>query len=291
MDDETDRSYVRDESGEALLVCHLRDIQTVITFVCRRNGLREADAEDFSSEVLLRIIENDYAILRKFESRCAFKNYLVVVVQRLLLDRRNRDFGKWHASAEAKRFGAAGVLAEKLLRRERKTVDETADALARSGMPLTKPQIEELCAQLPERKSRPREVNLAEGDETSAGATAEPDLTRGDRTRFARRLSDAVRKSMSRFSAEDQAIIRMHFDADMTVAEIARALNVSQKPIYRRLQRRLDDIRKSLKVAGIDAPTALEVVSDAGIELELGLDLDRQKVPADSTGSFDGDVS
>ena len=87
MNDKSDPAVHGTEDGETFLLCHLDDLRQVVAFVCRRNGIRDADAEDFSSEVMLKVIENDYAILRSFESRCSFKNYLIVVVQRLLLVR------------------------------------------------------------------------------------------------------------------------------------------------------------------------------------------------------------
>src|SRR5256885_9925743 len=49
-----------------------------------RAFLSGADAEDFGSFVKLKLIENDYAALRKFEHRCSFAAYISVVVQRLL---------------------------------------------------------------------------------------------------------------------------------------------------------------------------------------------------------------
>jgi RNA polymerase sigma factor for flagellar operon FliA len=289
MDDKSDAPLDGIENGELFLLRHLGDLRQVVSFICWRNDIRDADAEDFSSEVMLKMIENDYAILRRFESRCSFKNYLVVVVQRLLLDRRNQHLGKWHPSAEAKRRGVGGVLAEKLLRRDRRTVGETYEALIRAGISMTSQEVEDLAARLPERKSRPREVNLE--DEDADAVHTDPDLSRADRVQVGRRLSEAVRKTMSRFAVEDQAVIRMHFDAQMSVAEIARALRVPQKPIYRRLQRRLAEIRRSLHAAGIDASSVLEVMSDASIDLDLGLDIDRVRGAPPESGKIDGDVS
>src|SRR3954470_19265621 len=54
-------------SSEELFRANLALVERVIGGVCRRAGLRDAVAEDFSSTVKLALIENDYAILRGYE--------------------------------------------------------------------------------------------------------------------------------------------------------------------------------------------------------------------------------
>src|SRR5205085_8638364 len=90
--------------ARALLEANLDLIERVIRFTARRQRLDETDAEDFASIVKLKLIENDYAVIRKFEGRSNFSTFITVVVQRMLLDYRIHYWGKWHASAEAKRL-------------------------------------------------------------------------------------------------------------------------------------------------------------------------------------------
>ena len=90
-------------AGEALFLSQLDVIERVISFVCVRHHLPGSDADDFGSHVKLRLIESDYAILKKFEGRSSLRTYLTVVIQRLFLDYRISAWGKWRPSAEAKR--------------------------------------------------------------------------------------------------------------------------------------------------------------------------------------------
>src|SRR5258708_1919550 len=110
-------------SPEELFQANLTLLERVIAGVCRRAGLRDADAEDFASTAKLALLENDYAILRGFEGRATLGTFLTVVVQRLLSREWIRLRGRWHPSAEAERSGAAAVLLEKLMERDGRSLD------------------------------------------------------------------------------------------------------------------------------------------------------------------------
>jgi hypothetical protein len=110
--------------AEQRFLAELTTIERAISFTCRRAGFLHADAEDFSSYVMVRLIENEYAIVRKYEHRCNFAGYIGVVVQRMLLDYRIHFWGKFHTSAEAKRLGAAAVALESLLFRDELSIDK-----------------------------------------------------------------------------------------------------------------------------------------------------------------------
>ena len=81
---------------EELFRDNLALVERVIDGVCRRAGLRDADAEDFASNAKLALIENDYAILRGYEGRAPLGAFLAVVVQRMLSREWMRLRGRWH---------------------------------------------------------------------------------------------------------------------------------------------------------------------------------------------------
>src|SRR5215510_1984357 len=90
--------------GEALFLASLPVIDDITGQVCRRHRLSAAEADDFRSEVRLHFIDRDYEVLRRFEQRSSLPTYVTVVIQRLFLDYRNRLWGKWRPSADAKRL-------------------------------------------------------------------------------------------------------------------------------------------------------------------------------------------
>ena len=59
-------------AAEALFLAELETTERAIRFACRRASFFGADAEDFGSYVKLKLIENDYGVIRKFEGRQRF---------------------------------------------------------------------------------------------------------------------------------------------------------------------------------------------------------------------------
>ena len=68
---------------QELFLSNLDAIDRAISYVCHRNHLSPQDAEEFNSEVKTKLIEANYAVLRKFEGRSSFSTYMTTVIQRL----------------------------------------------------------------------------------------------------------------------------------------------------------------------------------------------------------------
>src|SRR5258708_14942359 len=115
---------------EQYFLAHLREIEQILAFVCRRNHLDAHEAEEFGAHTKLKLIETNYAILRKFEGRSLFTTYLTTVIQRLFFQYRVQLWGKWRPSAEAKRMGDKGITLERLLTRDGYTFAEAVEILA-----------------------------------------------------------------------------------------------------------------------------------------------------------------
>lgn len=77
-----------------LLEANLALIDRLAGHVCRRFGMNGSDVDDVASMVKLRLMENDYAILRRYEGRSSLATYLTVIIQRLLSDQRERTHGR-----------------------------------------------------------------------------------------------------------------------------------------------------------------------------------------------------
>src|SRR5688500_2017196 len=118
------RPRTRTMNAKELFEANLGELERVTAIVGRRALLSVPDPGDFASEAKLARIEEDYAVLRKWEGRSSLDTFLTVVVQRLLADARTRARGRWHASAEAQRLGPTAVLLETLVRRGGRTLDE-----------------------------------------------------------------------------------------------------------------------------------------------------------------------
>lgn len=245
----------------------------MIAGVCRRAGLRGADAEDFASTAKLALIENDYAILRTFEGRSSLGTFLTVIVQRLLSSERSRMWGRWHPTAEAERLGAAAVLLEKLLARDGRLLEEAIPLVRAVDPSLDRTRIRELAARLPVRAPRPRLVPLPDADgDLAGGEQADAHAREDDARRISERAARVVRDTLAGLPLKDRMLVRFHFGAEMSIADAARLLGLPQRPLYRRVEALLRQLRGALEQQGIGASLVAEVISAAASEgVDFGL--------------------
>ncbi len=252
----------------------LSTIDRIVATVCRRAHIRGADAEDFASSVRVGLLENDCAILRKYEGRSSLTAYLTVVISRMLSDERIQALGRWYASNEATRLGPAAVLLETLLRRDRRSLEEALPIVSSAYPEITRAEAERIADRLPERNPRPRFVELddAELPAIEAAETADESMLMAEKLRLSARTARVVRETLAAFSLEDRTLVRLHFGSSMSIADVSRMMRLPQRPLYRRLERSLAMFRSALLEADIDASSVYELISSAvNEEMDFGL--------------------
>ena len=127
--DATATAHPDTERYETMFVSNLDVIESVIRYVCQRQKLAGSEAEDFGSEVKVRLVDRDYEVLRKFQERSTLRTYLTIVIQRIYLDYRNHLWGKWRPSAEAQRLGPVAVRLETVMARDGFSFDQACEYL------------------------------------------------------------------------------------------------------------------------------------------------------------------
>lgn len=266
--------------ADALLTENLPVIERAVAFACRRYALRPEDAEEFASIVKLKLIENDYAILKAYEARSSFATFISIVVQRMAIDFRVHEWGKWHSSAEAKRLGPLAMDVERLLHREGRTIEDAAAIVGES-----REAVEQLAARLPVRAPRRRDVALedAEPSAITKPADAEELAVADDRRKTSEKVSAIVSALLSRVPDDEQLILQLRFEGGMTVAQISRALQIDQKVTYRRIERRMRDLKEELLRAGVDSRDVLDLIGhdDALLRFDFGKEKPRPSIPVD----------
>ena len=63
----------------------------------------------------------------------------------------------------------------------------------------------------------------------------------------------ALLRGMDAMSYEDRMIVWMHYGEGRTLAYVARALNIEQKPLYRRIDKLRDLLRSHLEREGVSS--------------------------------------
>ncbi|HEV7241182.1 MAG TPA: sigma-70 family RNA polymerase sigma factor [Thermoanaerobaculia bacterium] len=265
----------------ALFQANLTLIDRVIAGVCRRARLYDADAEDFASVARLALMEDDHAILRKWEARSSLEGYLTIVIRRLLSDQRNRDLGRWHASADATRLGPAAVLLEQLLTRDGRALEEAVPIVVSAHPELRHADVVSLSEKLPPHTKRPRAVAL-EGAVLFATERADARVLENETRSLSEQASRVVRRAIDGWPDEDAMILRFRFGSMMSIAEISRMLRLPQRPLYRRIEAMLAALRHALDGAGLDAAVLSSVIGEASQELNFGLADWKNAIPRQS---------
>lgn len=231
---------------------HLQTIKRIASFVAHRNHLNADESGDFTQEVHKRLIDDDYAVIRKFEGRSKFSTYLTTVIERLFQQWRVEQWGKWRPSAEARRLGDKAVTLERLLTRDGYTFDEAVKVLTTpGGSQYRAAELEAIYLRLPPRTPRPVLVSDEVTPEIAALDTdADDRVEMHDRERSARRISAAVDRLLESMDPEDRLILQLRFWQALKAPDIARRLNIDQKRIYKRLDRLCLMMRRALESAG-----------------------------------------
>ncbi|MEO6525471.1 MAG: sigma-70 family RNA polymerase sigma factor [Gemmatimonadaceae bacterium] len=243
---------------EALFLAHRDLISRIALASGRRQGLRRDDLEDFVSWATSRLIERDYAVLAQFRGESALATYLTVVVTMLARDYRVQHWGRWRPSATARRQGPLAVRLETLVYRDGVSLAEAAQALRTAGITaLSDRDLAAMLASFPRRSSARLGGPNAESDatviEALPGDLAADDGLKAEEADAERRsVGSVLSEAVDGLPAEDGVMVRLRYWQGLSVADVARALDVPQKPLYRRLERALVALRAELERRGVD---------------------------------------
>lgn len=241
---------------EQLLLQHLPFIERIGRNGARRHGMRPEDADDFVSDLKLKLVADDYAVIRKFKGESVFTTYLTTVVTNYLRDYCDHLWGKWRPCAEAKRLGPTAVLLDRLIGRDGHPLDEAVEmVLVNYRSAASRSELIELAQQLPVREGRPRPVADDEAGIVVPDPALQPDqrLIEDDEERERGRIGALVRQAVQALPSLDQVILRMRNEDGFKVVEIARLLHLEEKPLYRRMDGIHATLRSELERQGVDA--------------------------------------
>src|SRR2546430_936360 len=198
---------------ETFFLDNLSLIERVTAFVCRKYGLSGADAEDFASASKVKIIEDGYAVLRKFEQKCSLATYLTIVIQRHYLDQKIHEWGKWRPSVRARQGGDAAILLERLISRDGLGIAEASTIVRQKYTELDARALERLAASIVVRQPR-RQSSIERTEEMrepASEASAEDELLSGEREVAAPRAGEGLSRELDRFAPQERLVIKIKF--------------------------------------------------------------------------------
>jgi RNA polymerase sigma factor for flagellar operon FliA len=269
----------------------LDSIKRIAAFVARRRHATVDEVDEFTQVVCVRLWENDYAIIGKFQELSTFTTYLTTVIIRLFHQWRVEQWGKWRPSAEAKRLGDKAILLERLLTRDGYTFAEAVSSLTmRSDAAFTAAELEQLYIRLPLRT--PRTTFVSDEmmmDELGVEGDAENRAGKADRLKTARKAAEILDGVLQTLPSEDRVILQMRFWDAMKVPEIARILKLDQKKLYKRLEKLFLILRRALESGGISRAEIEELLKRGDQDIELGILGKPENPPFRPSNSPDGE--
>ena len=255
-------------SYERFYVEHAELIEGVLTLICRRHRLMGMEADDFRSIARLKLVDNDYEVLRKFQGRSSLRTYLTIVLDRAFLDYRNAQWGKWRPSAEAQRLGPVALRLEQLMARDGFTFDEAVEMLrTQYGARESRDTLYEMASRLPVRMSRKPQGEEAIGHIEDPAPSPDALVEREELRPRAAIARAALDRAISGLEPQERLIVRLRFVNGLGVVDIARTLRLEQRPLYRRLDQILARLRQSLEAEGVNMQAVAALLSETWSDL------------------------
>lgn len=241
-------------SHESQLAQHQEMVKDILDFLGRKHFLSAEEKEEFCSEAYIKLLENDGEVFSKHKGDATLKTYLSVVLSRLLLDLRDKAWGRWRPSSAAKRLGSLAILLEQHTHRDGMTFEETYQHLVQNTqIEVSKADLWQLYEQLPHRYRRQHVGEDALEPHASGDVSPLEMLEREDHTLILAKATAAVQECLLELPQEERLILRLHYAKNLPLSKIARTLGCEQKPLYRSLHQILLRLKKLLAARNIRA--------------------------------------
>jgi RNA polymerase sigma factor (sigma-70 family) len=234
-------------NGSDLLTTHYPLIARLVRSVARRHRLSVDEAEDLRSQVHLKLVEDDFSVLRRFEGRSTLATYLTRVIWRVCLDRRSAAWGRWRPSAQARRQGQTALILERLLYRDGVPFDEAcARLLGSRGVTESREELERMRDSFPTRQ-RVRIYGQDVLDALpSAAVPAFSPSQEAEQARAGRGRRAALASALGSLPRDDRHLLRLRYRDGWTIARVARQLRLDPRRAYREFDRVHKTLRRAL---------------------------------------------
>jgi RNA polymerase sigma factor (sigma-70 family) len=214
----------------------------------------EVDADTLFNEVLDRLTEDNFKVLKNFENRSKLTTYITTIIAHLVVDIQRKQTGRRRTKERAKAMGLVGEKLYELIFAKGFPVQEAYDFL-KENQKVTQ-TLEEIEAMVDKIRGRPRaHQGPAEGPE-------QPDIksvlvTEGNQEEGAIRkqteglAKEVLREALSELSNEEKFIIQMRFplsedEQPKDLSEIAKILGTTTKAVDSRIRRIFPKLKEKM---------------------------------------------
>lgn len=257
------------DPNEAAFTANLPVVREAIRAVCRRCRVSRDEEAEFTSSVIVKLIDNGYEVFRRFRGGSGLRTFLFAVAYRHLLDLRNSEWGKWRPSKCARRLGSAAICLEELVFRQRTALPEAVNIVANHPQwGLSTSAVRSLYAQLPARAPRRR---VSEPLDSIAGRLADlhpSEHERDEQQHEAARVRAALAKALARLDRDERRLLRLRFQDGLSMSEIAAVTEADAPALYRRFARILRRLRAELQAEQLTSLDVCPLLGQVGEQFD-----------------------
>ena len=246
------------------------EVTKAVAFVAKTFRVSAGEAEELESDVWVRLLDRDARVMRSFRGRARIGTYLVKIARNLLLDRRNKEWGRWRPSAAARRTGAVGEALDRLLSRDGWSLDAAEQSLKCAGMVPKGVSLNSLAAVLPVRQKRTF-VDVDVLKSIASNVQEQPGSCGLERVRAAGSLQRALDSALGTLSAADRQLLAWRFVDGLTISAIAPLVRMEARTLYRRFEKLMFQLRHQMEAAGVESAIVRSMLSETmhGLECDL----------------------
>lgn len=256
-------------SPRQLFEASLPHIERIVGSAARRLALRPDEKDDFQSWVHIRLMEDDYRVLRKFGGRSSLTTYLTAVIQNYSRDYRVREWGRWRPSAAAERLGVEAVQLEILRERDGFSLTEAVEKLRSDyGARMSQVDLLDLAGRLP-RRTRVRFDGGDGLDSVPSSTRASVKIEEEERRTTLLRAREVIQRSLGKLALTDRLVLKMHYENGLRISTIAQVLGLKQRELYTRRDRCVRQLRRDLGTGGLQASQVLEALGWKEVDFKL----------------------
>jgi len=245
------------------------NINNVIQSVCRKRVNQPQEIEECVSYILEQLVNNDYAILRKFkeDGRAKLQTYLYTVFNRLLIDKLRKEEGYFRPSVYAKRLSIFAERLERLLFQKKHTLEESYQILKNDPeFTWTYDYTSKLANEL-WRQERPVVETHGDIDEHASSKSKldvndnpEKALQNKELINKGAIIEDSLESACQGLSHEDSLLLKLRFTSQKSVSEISRILGQTRKVVERKIRVLLNRLRDNLLSKGMTKEEVSEII-------------------------------
>jgi len=209
----------------------------------------EIDPDTLFNEVLDRLKENDFRVLKDFRNRSKLTTYITTIIAHLIIDIKRRIEGRSRASERARSIGPLGEKLYGLVFMKGYPLEEAFSFLKKTdGITETLEEIEIMVEKI--RGRAPVYIHSGTSIEKETPETALDEKQRETLTK------NVLNEVLAELGNEEKLIVRMRFplsedEEPKSLPEIAGMLGISEKAVDSRIRKALSKCKEMMLKHGL----------------------------------------